>query len=119
MHDAFEMMKCRAGSNWSSLTPMTNVASGSCGRRRDHDSRRARFEVLGRLLALGVLAGRFDHDIDAELAARAAPSPRGSASIWMRRLTDDHRVGLDVHLLGIAPVDRVPSEEPGERLGSA
>ena len=118
VHDAFEMMKCRAGSNWSSLTPMTNVASGSSAGAEMTTRVAPGLEMLGRLFALGVLARRLDDDIDAELLPRQRLRLRFGEHLDAA-LTDDHRVALDAHRFGIAPVDRVPSEESGKRLGSA
>ena len=40
---------------------------GALGRRGDHDLLRARRDVLGRVVALGEEAGRFEDDVDAEV----------------------------------------------------
>ena len=66
VHDAFEMMWCSPGLYISRLMPMQSVTSGSfAGAEMMHLLRAAR-EVLARARLVDELAGRLDHDVDAE-----------------------------------------------------
>jgi hypothetical protein len=115
VHEAFEMMKWCAGSNSSSLTPMTKSRPGPGPAQR---SRRGSRPLRGvrSPFALGVLARRVDDDIDTDLP----PGKRlrlGFGKHLDAALADNHRVAVDMHRLGVAPVHRVPSEQSGECLG--
>ena len=70
VHEALETTKSRPGSNESSLTPTTKVASASLAGAEMITRRRARLDMGGRLLPAGQPAGALDHDVDPELLPR-------------------------------------------------
>jgi len=84
---------------------------------RDNHTRRTRFEVIRGLFALGVLARRFDNDVNAQFA------PWQSFCIGLGEhlnaaLAHDHHLLVNVHGLREPTVYGVSCEQPSERRGA-
>ena len=85
---------------------------------RDDDARRSSLKMFGGLLALGVFAGRFGDDVDREFVPRKVLCTRFGQHLDPAR-ADDHLVAVDRDGIGVATMDRVTSEQTGERFRSA
>ena len=70
VHEALETTLCLAGSNVSSLTPTTNVASAPVLGAETITNGAPASRCSGRLVAVGEEAGGLDDDVDAEVAPR-------------------------------------------------
>jgi hypothetical protein len=98
-----------AAVSWPSLTPRTTVRSGGSLGGEHRSTRRAPAakccSVLG---AATVMGGRFDHDVDAQLAPGAPP---GAASSIRTARPATRRVDSPTSMGSEAAEQRVPPEQ--------
>ena len=115
VHDALDTTKSFAGSNSSSLTPTTKVASTSLAGAEMIDPGGTGLEVGGGRPPGGEQPGRLDDHVDPERSHGRAFGSRSASTAIGAGVDHDRRFG-DLDLAVEAPVGRVVAEQMGEGL---
>ena len=115
VQEAFEMMWCCCRVVLVVVDAEHERDVRLLGRRRDQHLLRARVEVLLRAVALGEVARRLDHDVDAEVAPRQGRRVALGEHLELRAAGLDHAVA-ELDTLRKRPEHRVVLEQVRHRL---